>query len=103
MRQLTVTIEGVQYPARLVMGALLLYRRETGEDVSAMRPDDVESMLRLMWCCIKCASQAAGQDFPYDFETFCNSITPQDVEDWNAAMADDGGKKKATASPVKRK
>lgn len=90
----TVRINGKDYPARFVMGAMLLYKRETGEDVSELKQDDVEGMLRLMWCCIKCASQAEKVDFEYDFETFCNTITPQDVEGWNRQMALEGDKKK---------
>lgn len=93
----TVNINGKDYPARFVMGAMLLYKRETGKDVSELRQDDVEGMLTLMWCCIKCACQAEKTDFPYDFETFCNTITPQDVEAWNRTMADGDGKKKAAA------
>lgn len=92
----TVRINGKDYPARFVMGAMLLYKRETGEDVSTLKPDDVEGMLRLMWCCIKCACQAERVAFDYDFETFCNTITPQDVEEWNRQMADGGAKKKAS-------
>ena len=92
----TVRINGKDYPDRFVMGAMLLYKRETGEDVSELKQDDVEGMLRLMWCCIKCTCQAEKVDFEYDFETFCNIITPQDVETWNRQMATEGDKKKVT-------
>ncbi len=98
----TFNIDGKDYPARFVMGAMLLYKRETGKEVSELKQDDVEGMLWLMWCCIKCACQAEKVDFPYDFETFCNSITPQDVEAWNRQMADDG-KKKVTETPARKK
>ncbi len=90
-----ITINGKTYPMRLVMGAMLLFKRETGKDVREMDQGNMEEMLRLMWCCIKCASQAEGVDFPYDFETFCNSTEPSDVEDWNRQMAAPGDKKKA--------
>lgn len=93
---LKIKINGKEYPARMVMGALLLFKREAGKDVSELKEDDVEDALRLMWCCTKCASQAEGVAFDLDFETFCNSITPQDVAEWNAGMAAAQGKKKAT-------
>ena len=91
-----ITINGRDYPVRMVMGALLLFRHETGKDASQLDTESLEEMLRLMWCCAKCASQAEGTAFDMDFETFCNSITPQDVAAWNADMAAaDEGKKKA--------
>ena len=51
-------------------------------------------MRTLMWCCTKCACQAGGVEVGLDFETCCNSITPQDVSDWNARMKDEEQKKK---------
>ena len=84
---------------RLVMGAMLLFKRETGKDVSQMDQGDMEEMLWLMWCCVKCTSQAEGVDFGYDFETFCNSIEPKDVEEWNRQMAEPDEKKKETGNP----
>ncbi len=93
----TIRINGKDYPVRFVMGAMLLYKRETGQDVSSLKQDDVEGMLMLMWCCIKCACQAEKVDFDYDFETFCNSITPQEVAEWNAMIsAESAGEKKKT-------
>lgn len=91
---LRIKINGTAFPLRLVMGALILFKRESGKDVSSMRNDDVEDSLLLMWCCVKCASQAEGIDFSLDFETFCNSITPDDVAEWNSEMSS-GEKKKA--------
>ena len=43
-----ITIDGKDYPARFVMGAMLLYKRETGKEVSDLKQDDVEGMLWLM-------------------------------------------------------
>lgn len=99
----TVKINDKDYPVRFVMGAMLLYKRETGKEVSDLKQDDVEGMLCLMWCCIKCACQAERVDFAYDFETFCNSITPQDVEAWNVQMAEGNGKKKVMGNPKQKK
>lgn len=93
MKTFYIEIGGSSYPARLVMGALLMYKRETGKDVNSLETDDLEGMMRLIWCCVKCASQAEGIDFGYDFETFCNLITPGDLEQWNSAMTEE--KKKA--------
>lgn len=81
-----IEIEGREYPVRMVMGALLMYKRQTGDDASAMDPDDVEALLTLFYCCVACACKAEGVEWPYTFEEFCNVITPQDVAAWNRSM-----------------
>lgn len=77
-----------------VMGAMLLFKRETGKDVGQLGQDNLEDMLMLMWCCVKCASQAEGKEFPLDFETFCNTITPAMVSEWNAQLKETNEKKR---------
>lgn len=97
-----IEIDGREYPVRMVMGALLMYKRETGRDASEMDPTDMESLLMLLYCCAVCASRAERIDFPYSFEQFCDLITPQDVTAWNRAMeaeqAAGGGAEKKTAA-----
>ena len=84
-----IEICGREYPVRMVMGALLMYKRETGRDASEMDAADMESLLMLLYCCAVCASRAEGIDFPYSFEQMCDLITPQDVAAWNRAMAEE--------------
>lgn len=94
-----IILAGVAYPARMVMGALLRFRRETGRDVSQMDQTDVGDLLLLLWCCVAAASHADGIAFPYDYDTFCDMITPEDVARWNEAMAEgqpDGEEEKKT-------
>ena len=82
-----IVINGKTYPCYLVMGAFLLFKRETGKDVSQLQQENLEDLLMLMWCCLKCSAQAAGQEFPFDFETFCNTITPDMLTLWNAQIS----------------
>lgn len=90
-----ISIKGKEYPCGFVMGALLMFKRETGKDVSQLKQTDLEDLLMLMWCCVKCASQAEGKEFPLDFETFCNTITPAMVSEWNAQLKETTEKKRA--------
>lgn len=92
MNKTTIEVGGKAYPCRLTMGAMLLYKRNTNEDVSRMKGDDLEAMLMFMWCCVVCACKADGVEFDMDFETFTCMVTPQDMSQWNAALGD--GKKK---------
>lgn len=101
-----IEIGGSRYPARMVMGALLMYRRETGEDASAMKADDLEAVLMLLWCCVAATCRGEGIEFPYDFERFCDLVTPADVARWNEAMTaggdgeGTGGEKKTPGGPT---
>lgn len=97
MKTIHITLNGTTYPARLVMGALLLYKHETGNDITTLQSDDLEAGLMLLYCCAKCSSQAQGIDFPYDFQTFANTITPDDLTQWNQSIAEDSTKKKTKA------
>ena len=82
-----IVINGKTYPCYLVMGAFLLFKRETGKDVSQLKQENLEDLLMLMWCCVKCSTQAEGQEFPLDFETFCNTITPDMLTQWNQQIS----------------
>lgn len=88
-----IEVKGHLYPCEFVMGAFLLFKRETGKDVSQMKQDDLEDLLMLMWCCVKCATQSEGSEFPLDFETFCNSITPSVLNSWNEKVSSSVEKK----------
>ena len=48
-----ITLKGKEYPCGFVMGAFLMFKRETGKDVSQIKQDDLEELLMLMWCCVK--------------------------------------------------
>lgn len=89
-----IEIKGKEYPCDFVMGAFLRFKRETGKDVSEIKQNDLEDLLMLMWCCVKCTTQGEGDEFPLDFETFCNSITPAVLEGWNAKVAATAEKKR---------
>lgn len=94
-----IKIDDTRFPVRMVMGALLRFRRETGRDASQMDPSDMGELLLLLWCCTAAASHADGITFPYDYDTFCDKITPGDVARWNEAMAEgqtDGEEEKKT-------
>lgn len=99
MKTLTINVGGKEVPCRLSMGAMLLFKQNTGKDVSGMKTDDMEELLMFMWCCIVCACRADGVEFGIDFETFTCMITPQDVSEWNEAMSAENDKKKESGQP----
>ena len=94
MKQLTIKIGDQHLPCRLSMGAMLLFKRTTGKDVSEMSGNDMEELLMLLWCCVVCACKADGIGFDSDFDTFVCQISPSDLADWNAIIATDSSEKK---------
>lgn len=86
MKQLKLKVNGMDYPCRITMGALLLYKRNMGKEVVLNEHSDMEDILMFMWCCIVSACRADGVEFNMDFETFCCYLEPQDVAAWNEAI-----------------
>ena len=83
------------------MGAMLLFKRTTGKDISEVSGEDMEELLLLLWCCVSCACKADGIGFDTDFDTFVCQITPSDLAQWSASLApDDEAKKKAPQAPA---
>ena len=95
MKKIMIEVGGKAYPCRLTMGAMLLFKRNMGKDVSQIANGDIEDMLMLMWCCMKSASRADGMEMDIDFELFCDLIGPEDMSKWNAAMAEANEEKKS--------
>lgn len=92
-----ITVKGTTFPARLTMGAMLDFKRCVGKEMSGISMDNIEELMRFMWCCIRSASRADGKSFEMSFEDFCDCITPLDIQAFNAQFAaanENGAKKK---------
>lgn len=94
MKKISINVGGRDYPCRLSMGAMLLFKRTTGKEVSQMDGSDVGDLLTFMWCCVACACKADEVEFDIDFERFTCMVTPDDVNEWNAAISVENEKKK---------
>ncbi len=94
MKEMRISVGGRELPCRLTMGAMLLFKRQTGKDLNQIQGEDLEAMLTLLWCCVKSACRAEGVEFNVDFEMFCDMITPEEMALWNKAMETEQDKKK---------
>lgn len=94
MKEMRISVGGRELPCRLTMGAMLLFKRQTGKDLNQIQGEDLEAMLTLLWCCVKSACRAEGVEFDVDFEMFCDMITPEEMALWNKAMETEQDKKK---------
>ena len=88
MKKIMIEVGGKVYPCRLTMGAMLLFKQNTGKDVSQIDLNNVEEALWLMWCCVVSQCRAEGIEFEIDFQLFCDLLSPEDVARWNQAIAE---------------
>ena len=61
-----IKIQGTEYPVRLTIGAMVQYKRETGEDFSQFKGDDMEKLGIVVFHAIRSACKAEGTSFPYN-------------------------------------
>ena len=95
-----IKIRGKEYPCRQTMGAILRYKRKTGQDISTLDPSDTSGMVILLWCCVTSASKADGVEFNMELEEFADCCEVQTLNDFSEQMAKEarGSKKKVKVS-----
>lgn len=97
------------YPCRQTMGAFLRFKRETGREATEIT-NDLTDLLTFLYCCTASASAADGLDFDLTLDDFADRITPDELNEWTAAMQSeaaeandtttDDEKKSLSASPI---
>ena len=100
-KKIEVTINGVAYPCRWTMGAMLLFKQQTGREATTVTPEAVSDMITLIWCCIKSASRHERIDFNLSLEDFADGITPDEATTMFSVLGsddaqDEGGDEKKT-------
>lgn len=77
------TFEGKTYPARISMGALRAFRKETGRDflkeLATLTGEDLGVML---WGAIKAQCRVEGIPFDMGVDDFLDRVTPDEVSAW---------------------
>jgi hypothetical protein len=99
MAKVEVTINGIAYPCRPTMGAMLRFKRETGKEITELNAESFEELCVYLYCCIASASSADKIEFNMTLMEFADSILPDDLAKWATALqanttAVKGGKKK---------
>lgn len=61
-----INIKGVNYPIRLTIGAMVQYKRATGEDFTRFKGDDMEQLAQIIFFATRSTCKADGIGFPYD-------------------------------------
>ena len=97
MAKVEITVNGVAYPCRQTMGAMLRFKRETGKEVYEIFKDlsdeksdkkslPISELCTYLWCCVCSASKHDGIDFGLSLMDFADSISPEDIQAWTATL-----------------
>ena len=96
MKRIEIIVNGETYPCSPTMGAMLRFSRETGKEITEIKPGSFSDLCTYLWCCVVSASKREGKEFGMSLMEFADSISPDDMEAWSRAVSDgegDGEKK----------
>ncbi len=101
MAKIEVTINGVSYPCRPTMGAMLRFKRETGKEVTEIANGSLSDLCVYLYCCVASASAADKVSFDMPLMDFADALNPEDLSAWTAqiqqgAAENAGGDEKKT-------
>ena len=104
MAKIEITINGVAYPCRPTMGAMLRFKRETGKEINDLNGNSFTEVCTYLYCCVASASAADGIAFDYSLMDFADAISPADLAAWsNALQANTAGEAESEKKRPRRK
>lgn len=105
MAKVEITINGVAYPCRQTMGAMLRFKQETGKEVTEIDLGSFSDLCTYLWCCVKSASKADGLDFNLSLMDFADNVTPEEATEWAEANKEqsDGENTENSETPEEKK
>lgn len=87
-----IVIDGTEYPCFQTMGAVLYYKDETGEEVSAIKAGEISKLVIFFWCTVKAACDRCKVEFPYTAREFAVMVDSSQLDQWqNSAMEESSG------------
>lgn len=89
MAKIEVTINGVAYPCRPTMGAMLRFKKETGKEITEITDKSFTDLCTYLYCCVASASAADKVDFSMSLLEFADALNPEDMQAWTAQMQPD--------------
>lgn len=89
MAKIEVTINGVTYPCRPTMGAMLRFKKETGKEITEISDKSFTDLCTYLYCCVVSASAADKVDFSMSLLEFADALNPEDMQAWTAQMQPD--------------
>lgn len=86
MAKIEVTINGVKYPCRPTMGAMLRFKRETGREITDIDAKSFTDLCTYLYCCVASASAADKVNFSMSLLEFADALNPDDMNEWTAQL-----------------
>lgn len=86
MAKIEVTINGVTYPCRPTMGAMLRFKKETGKEITEISSKNFSDLCMYLYCCVVSASAADKKDFKMSFLDFADALSVEDMDAWAKQM-----------------
>lgn len=102
----TIRINGIEYPSRMTMGAMMEFRRLTGKEVTEMQGTDLSLALTLLYCCVLSASRADGITLPFNSAVeMADFMDANDFAAWQNGQFTTGtsGQEEGESGDVKKK
>lgn len=87
MKRIEINVNGTAYPCTPTMGAMLRFRQETGREITEINPGSFTDLCTYLWCCVVSAPKREGRPFDMSLMDFADSITPDDMKEWNEAIS----------------
>lgn len=81
---LHIEIDGITYPVKVTLGAMLLFKEETG--IEADKMNGLTHSLKWLWCCTKSASSRSENPLKMSCQEFLDCLTPEILEKWAEVM-----------------
>lgn len=86
MSKVTVTINGIEYPCRPTLGAMLRFNKETGKEVTELQNGSFSDLCIYLYCCVASASAADKVAFDMPLMEFADALSPDDMTAWANQM-----------------
>lgn len=85
-KKIEVTVNGVSYPCRPTMGAMLRFKKETGKEITEIKGDSFSDQCVYLYCCVASASAADGIEFRMSLMEFADALEPEIMNAWAEQM-----------------
>lgn len=103
MKRIEITINSTAYPCSPTMGAMLRFKQETGREITEIDPTSFTDLCTYLWCCVASAAKREGIPFDLPLMEFADSLTPEDMTEWNAAITAEAEPSDTAPGEKKRK
>lgn len=104
MKKMTITLStGETYPFEFTMGAMLLFKKETGKEATEADFSSLSDLLTILWGGVVAATEATGGNCPYTLQQFANRIDKPTLVKWQEEVFDMKSTNSADVSKKKKK